>query len=457
MDILELGNIRKILDRFSLKPHFEIRLQKDSEKFEYDNWKIAFQAIPQNLIASKFIYIILKLKEDSIISMYIGKSATKNANRLMQHANGLKGIQERKTKLGGVFYERFHNRFFNTEINCPLYLLIFKWNNSKIIKNVFPFDLEVNLANAEAILISTLSSSLGEVLINHEFITRTKWATKDISLEEVNKIKYISIHGTDISSLWNEWCEKWFFSSGLLPNTEIDTKYHHVPLFETDNTNMIVNTFNTKSGKAILMKHPQMIQRITNSVKIVKQSYDYYSQLISNENRITSDSPLFTDGLVYCIYVLKSDIQKLPEFSDVQFKSDFIPIYIGKTETLGRNGGYSANLKGVDSGKNKQYFARWGNDDARHIGGLSLRFFRIPNAYPSTNYETWISIIFDSKERDKSIPKLKIPVYFQMKPWFPFNISFSKKSGLFTPELETFLIALCRNLFPDILINKHNR
>lgn len=457
MDSLELQNIQKIFDRFSLKPDFEIRLQKDTEIFEYNNWRTAFQAIPQNLMKSKFIYIILKLKKNSIISMYIGKSAAKMVNRLMQHANGLKGIQERKTELFGTFYERFYNRFFNTEINYPLYLLIFKWNKTKVIKNVLPFDLEVNLANAEALLISTFSSLLRGVLINHEFITRTKWVTKDVSLEEFNKIKYININGTDISSLWNEWCEKWFLSSDLVPNKKIDEKCTHVPLFETDKTNAIVNTFNTKSGKTILKKHPQMIQRITNSVKIVKQSYDYYSQLKSNVNHITSDPPLFTDGLVYCVYALKSDIQKRPEFSDVQFKSNFIPIYIGKTETLGRNGGYSANLKGVDSGRNHQYFARWGNDDARHFGGLSLRFFRIPNAYPSTNYEAWISIIFDSKERDNEVPKLKIPVYFQMKPWFPFNISFSKKIGLFTPELETILIALCRNLFPNILVNKHNR
>ena len=72
-------------------------------------------------------------------------------------------------------------------------------------------------------------------MINHEFITRTKWVTKDVSLEEFNKFKYININGTDISSLWNEWCEKWFLSSDLVPNKKIDEKCTHVPLFETDN------------------------------------------------------------------------------------------------------------------------------------------------------------------------------------------------------------------------------
>ncbi len=252
MDSLELQNIQKIFDRFSLKPNFEIRLQKDTEIFEYNNWRMIFQAIPQDLMKSKFIYIILKLKKDSVISMYIGKSAAKKVDRLMQHANGLKGIQERKPELLGTFYERFYNRFFNTETNYPLYLLIFKWKNTKVIKNVLPFDLEVNLANAEALLISTFSLLLKDILINHEFITRTKWATKNVSLEDFNKFKYINVNGTDINSLWNEWCEKWFLSSGLVPNTKIDKKYLHIPLFETDNTNTLVNTFNTKSGKIIL-------------------------------------------------------------------------------------------------------------------------------------------------------------------------------------------------------------
>ena len=457
MDNLEIQKIQNIFDRFALKPDFNIKLQNDTKKFEYNNWMRIIESIPQTLIRNKFIYTILKFKDNSINCMYIGKSAGKKSNRLISHTNGLKGIQEQKEKTLGTFYERFYNRFFDIEKQSPAYLLIFKWNKSKVIRNVLPFELDVNLDNAEAVLISTFSSSQGNILINHEFITRTKWAAKNISLKEFNRNCYININGTDSNSLWNDWCEKWFFSDVLVPNTKVEKEYLHLPLFETDDSNTLVNTFNTKSGKRILKKHPQMIQRITNSVQIVKQSYDHYSQFKQNINQITSDSPLFTDGLIYCIYTLKSDIQNLPEFSDIQFKSNFIPIYIGKTETLGRNGGYSANLKGVASGGNPSYFARLGNDDARHLGGLSLRFFRIPNAYPSTNYESWISIIFDPKERDNSIPKLRLPVYFQMKPWFPFNISFAKKDGLFTPELETFLIALCRNLFPRILVNKHNR
>lgn len=36
----------------------------------------------------------------------------------------------------------------------------------------------------------------------------------------------------------------------------------------------------------------------------------------------------------------------------------FVPLYIGKTETLGRNGTFSANIAGLHTNKSK--FARWG-------------------------------------------------------------------------------------------------
>ena len=452
---MDLQKAQKIFHKFSLKPDFQEILQGDSKNFDYKNWNNVIQLIPQNIMKRKYIYVILKLNEQSIISMYIGKSKSVKQNRLKQHAKGLKEFHEKKKVLSGTFYERFYERLFNSESNNPICLLIFKWNKTRILKNILPFDLEVNLANGEAILISTFSFLLKGALINHEFITRSKWVAKEVDLKKVDKTEYLSIKGFDVSSLWNNWCEKWFLSSMLTPNNKIEIKYTHIPLFETGNSSNIVNTFKTRNGKTILIKHTEMIQRIIDATKIIKKSYDYYSK--SNEKLNPIPNILFTDGLIYCVYALRIDIEKLPEYSSTQFNSDFIPIYIGKTEAIGRNGGYSANLKNVDSGKNSQYFARWGNDDARHFGGLSLRFFNIPNAYPSTNYESWIEIMFDVKEREKTIPKLRIPIYFQMKPWFPFNISFSDKLGFFTPEMETFLIALCRNLFPSILVNKHNR
>jgi len=457
MDNLDLQYINKVFDKFYLNSDFEIRLQTSTQTFQYEKWKQSFHEIPQNIVRYKFIYIIFKPKNNTISCIYIGKSATKNLNRLMQHAKGLKVILESEDTPQNKFYERFFDSLFKIDNTCPIYLLIFKWNKTRIIKNILPFDLEVNLANAEAILISILSSMFKDALLNHEFITRTKWANKKISLKNLDRTIHIDINGTDTDSLWNEWCDKWFFTSKQAPTYKSEDEYTHIPLFKTNNDQNIVDTFNTRSGKRILKKDPLMMQRITNSVKIVKNSYDFYSKLESSRINNNLNPPPFTDGLIYCIYVLKSDIKSLPEYSEIDFKSNYIPIYIGKTEALGRNGGYSANLKGVDFGKNHQYFARWGNDDARHIGGLSLRFFRVPNAYPSTDYEAWISIIFDANDRDRKIPKLRIPVYFQMKPWYPFNISISSNIGIFTPELETLLIAICRNIFPTVLVNKKNR
>ncbi len=457
MDSLDSQTLEKIFEKFSIKPEFRKKLQDQTITFEYDNWQKILNKIPSKLIINKFLYIFIKIKEKSIISIYIGKSEAKKTNRLKQHLNGLREIHEGKKDVSDPFYDRFYNYFFQSETELPVHLLIFEWKKLRVLKNILPFDMEVNLANAEALLISTFSSMLKKGIVNHEFITRTKWAAKNISLDSLNKKIYLTINGIDPSSLWDKWCENWFLLNTFLPNKSEDSKIIHIALFETISNKNIVNTFQTKSGKTILKKHPLMIQNVVDSVKIVKKSYDYYSKLDSGIKRINSSAPLFTDGLVYSAYVLNSDLQEHPEFSDMKFKSDIIPLYIGKTESLGRNGGYSANLKGVDRGINHQYFARWGNDDARHFGGLSLRFFKVPNAYPSTNYESWISVMFDSKDRDKGIPRLKIPVYFRMKPWFPFNIAFSEKVGIFTPEIETILIALCRNIFPEMLVNKHNR
>jgi hypothetical protein len=48
-----------------------------------------------------------------------------------------------------------------------------------------------------------------------------------------------------------------------------------------------------------------------------------------------------------------------------------IALYIGKAETLGRQGNLSANIKGVSKNANKGKFARWGDGRQYHIEDLS--------------------------------------------------------------------------------------
>ena len=46
-----------------------------------------------------------------------------------------------------------------------------------------------------------------------------------------------------------------------------------------------------------------------------------------------------------------------------------VPLYIGKTETIGKSNNLSANIENLHRDKSK--FARWGDNYAYHIGDLS--------------------------------------------------------------------------------------
>ena len=451
----------KFFEHYGLYPDISLILQQTTEKFKKEHWDIAFKKIPRSLSKSKFLYIFVKSESQTINAIYIGKSTTKNMNRLNQHRDGLNEISAVRDEESNQFYRRMYSKFFDDKSNLSLFLCLFKWNSKRPIINLFPFLIEFSLSNAEAGLISDIAYKFPLSILNHEFVSRLKWSKKNLSLKKIPNKLEISIEGNDPISLWNNFCNEWF----LIDSNDIKNlkgkKNAKIELFETKTNSNEVKVLKRPNGFQYLAKSSEMKNQIINSVKIVKETYDYYS--LSNNMLEPFDSgqnneiPLFSDGLIYMVYFLRSDIEKIPEFNYIQTKSEIIPIYIGKTETLGRNGTFSANLKGIPEGKNHNYFARWGYDDARHIGGLSLRFFEIPNKYPSTNYERWIEIMFDARKRKKGIPILKVPVYFMMKPWFPYNISFCDKIGIFTPELETLLIALTRELFPNVLGKKQGR
>ena len=63
--------------------------------------------------------------------------------------------------------------------------------------------------------------------------------------------------------------------------------------------------------------------------------------------------------------------------------------------------------------------------------------------------------MFDEEARQKKkVPTLKLPVYFQMKPWNPERMAVQKLSNVPTPLMESLLIVIGRELFPNILTNK---
>lgn len=459
--------ISPFLNELSIVPDFFIQLQKTSKTFSYNDWDEKVKLIPPTISRKQFLYIFVKMNKSKIYSIYIGKSKTLSLNRIFQHIKGLSS-QHIEKQNNSRFYMRFYSQFFESSPDAPIFLILYNWSNKKTISNLFSFPLSVSLSNAEALLISRLSRQLKDLVINHEFVGRARWKEFDKSRVKSRIKEILDIMGKNNEELWHEFCN-FFFSTTFeqLQQTKLEqkiSKINHIPLFTTDNSskrriNIELNRRN--NSKKILARSIQMKMRVQETVKVVENCYNHITSMDPKE------IPAFTDGLIYMVYILRSDIIKCHDLEkkeqleeklkSIPPNSEIIPLYIGKTEMLGRNGGFSANLKGVAKGNNLQYFARWGSDDARHIGGMSLMFFNIPNRYPSTDYEQIIEIVFNKKERKNKNPVLDIPLYFQMKPWYPDNIDFSKLTGILTPEMEIYLISLARNLFDPFLANKHER
>ena len=149
------------------------------------------------------------------------------------------------------------------------------------------------------------------------------------------------------------------------------------------------------------------------------------------------------DGLIYMMYRKSNE-------------GDVIPLYIGKTETTGKqNGNLSANIKGLQRDKSK--FARWGDGHQYHIGDLSAATL---TAYPvekiQPKYRNWSQSLFRVTPSDR--PVLKAPVYFWAKAWKPTDVSIWRE---FSPTRLTFLeyqlIGVTSTLFPRDLLNEEGQ
>ena len=128
----------------------------------------------------------------------------------------------------------------------------------------------------------------------------------------------------------------------------------------------------------------------------------------------------------------------------------FIPLYIGKAETLGRgNGNLSANLRGVHTDRSK--FARWGDNYAYHIGDLSACV--LPGHDPTkktAKYQSWAECIFE--QAPSSVPKLKRVVYFWAKAWNPAYTGIWEELGPTSLAfLEYMLIGVAGRVSPELL------
>jgi hypothetical protein len=196
----------------------------------------------------------------------------------------------------------------------------------------------------------------------------------------------------------------------------------------TDDLIVTTKTIGTKLIREVLMRHPTMEKLIRSQTDILINDWE-------------SGKDLY-DGLIYIIFTLDSDRP--------------IPLYIGKTETIGKgNRNLSANIKNLHRDTSK--FARWGDNYAYHIGDLSAVVLPGHQESKVTNkYTKWAQALF--VEFPSDTPQLKQELFFWTTAW--------KKSDVgpweaFGPTrltfLEYLLIGIASSVFPESLLNSEGQ
>ena len=162
-----------------------------------------------------------------------------------------------------------------------------------------------------------------------------------------------------------------------------------VPLFKSD-AELRVQTkkIGRPKNRYVLQRSEAMEKRIIEATNILKDDWE------GKRNNF--------DGLIYIMFKIEAP-------------KGVIPLYIGKTETLGKGkGNFSANIQNLSS--NKGFFARWGDGYDYHIGDLSAVAVNGHAKNKKTiRYKAWAESLF--KKSPASNPQLKEEVFFWTKAW----------------------------------------
>ena len=209
--------------------------------------------------------------------------------------------------------------------------------------------------------------------------------------------------------------------------------YHNVykakvPLFATIGLKVQTKVIGRGKLKTILCRNPQMEALIRVEC----------SKLIKDWKEKTYNF----DGLIYLMLL--------------ENEGNLIPLYIGKTDTMGKgDGNLSANIKNIET--NTRNFARWGDSYDYHIGDLSA--VAVPghgSKKVKLKYKDWAGCLF--KKYPAANPKLKRQVYFWAKAWGPKEtgpwVDYGPTSLNF---LEYLLIGLASSAYGDKLLNRKGR
>jgi hypothetical protein len=216
---------------------------------------------------------------------------------------------------------------------------------------------------------------------------------------------------TQAGGIWQRFCNRFGVERDL------------VPLFQADETGIVASRICGRgaSARPVLVRSPQMEARV-----------------ISETSKLVDDWKAGRhrhDGLIYAMGYLD-------EF--------FVPLYIGKTETLGkREGNLSANLRNLTTDRSK--FARWGDNYAYHIGDLSACALLGHAPEKRTGkYEVWARTLFE--HTPSASPQLRRPLFFWTMAWDSTRAGIWEELGP-TPLafLEYLLIGVASFVSPELL------
>ncbi|QWV96095.1 hypothetical protein KP005_11960 [Geomonas nitrogeniifigens] len=205
-----------------------------------------------------------------------------------------------------------------------------------------------------------------------------------------------------------------------------------VPLFETSEEGRVsTTTIGTENCRHVLLRSKEM------EALIVRETDKLVSDWRSGSKEY--------DGLIYLMYTARRE-------------EEIIPLYIGKTETIGKgDGNLSVNVFNLQRDRSK--FARWGDNYAYHIGDLSAVSLAGHSLSKVTSkYKRWADQLFESYPAQN--PKLKTPVFFWAKAWGSHETGIWREFGpTRLTFLEYLLIGVASSAYPETLLNieGHNR
>ena len=197
-----------------------------------------------------------------------------------------------------------------------------------------------------------------------------------------------------------------------------------VPLFHADNGFVSVSSVGRNPGRNVLQLSNQMEALVISEVQKVIDDYN--------------DGQHRYEGLIYLMYKIRGDL--------------VIPLYVGRSEKLGKGGGnLSAKIENIE--RNRHQFCRWGYGYGYHIGDLSaVVCTEHPVEKRTQKYTRWADWLF--KTYPSVEPKLKSPVHFWISAWEKGDTGIWPEFGPTTLTfLENLLIGVASSLFPQRLLN----